>query len=148
MWMHVVVAQWVVLNASGSDLVVSLVQTASTLPLVLLAAPAGVLVDVLDRRRLLVVVELGMLVLGLLLALAIFVGRGSPGVVLSVTFLVGCGSALLWPAWQAIQPELVPRHQLAQATSLGAVNVNLARVVGPAVGGGLVAAVGAGTVFV
>lgn len=147
LWMYVVVAQWVVLNTSGSSVLVSLVQTASTLPMVLLAAPAGVLADLFDRRKLLVAIDLGMLVLGVLLALVVSLGYVTGVVVLGVTFLVGCGAAFLWPAWQAIQPELVPRAQLAQATSLGAVNVNLARVFGPALGGGLVAIIGAGPVF-
>jgi len=146
-WMHVVVAQWVVLNISGSAVLVALVQTAIALPMVLLAAPAGVLADVLDRRGLLILIQIAMAVLGGALALTTWLGNSSAGVVLTVTFLIGCGTAFLWPAWQAIQPELVPRAQLAQAASLGAVNVNVARVLGPALGGVLLAAVGAGAVF-
>ena len=147
MWMLVAVMQWVVLSVSGSALLVSLVQTATTLPMVFLAAPAGVLADVLDRRSILVIVQLAMACLGGLLALAVVLGHSTAGVLLSLTFLMGCGAAFLWPAWQAVQPELVPRTQLAQATSLGAVNLNLARVIGPAVGGGLIAVVGAAALF-
>lgn len=147
LWMYVAVAQWVVLDLSGSPILVSLVQTASTLPMVLLAAPAGVFADVFDRRRLLIGIDLCLVVLGGLLAVMVGLGYGSAGFVLCVTFLVGCGAAFLWPVWQAIQPELVPRAQLAQAVSLGGINVNLARVAGPALGGGFVAAIGAGPVF-
>jgi MFS family permease len=146
-WMQTVGAQWLIVSASGSALLVGLVQTASTLPMVLLAAPAGVLADILDRRRLLVWVQLSMMVAGAALAALTFMGLSTPGVVLGFTFLLGCGAALIWPAWQAIQPELVPRQQIPQASSLAAVNVNLARSVGPALGGILVAAVGAGWVF-
>jgi len=146
-WMHVVVAQWVTLRVSGSPLLVALVQTASTLPMVLLAAPAGVLADVLDRRKVLIVVELGMFVSGAVLALTTLLGCGTAVAMLAFTFLIGCGSAVLWPAWQATQPELVARSQIAQATSLGSVNVNLARVFGPALGGALIAVAGAGIVF-
>jgi len=146
-WMQTVGAQWLIVTVSGSALLVGLVQTASTLPMVLLAAPAGVLADILDRRRLLVRVQLGMVLAGAALAALTFLGRSTPAVVLGFTFLLGCGAALIWPAWQAIQPELVPRAQIPQASSLAAVNVNLARSVGPALGGILVAAVGAGWVF-
>ena len=146
-WMQTVGAQWVVVSASGSAALVALVQTASTLPAVLLAAPAGVLADVLDRRRVLVAVQSTMVVVAGVLAVLTLTGRAGPGVVLAFTFLLGAGAAFVGPAWQAIQPELVPRAQLPQAAALGAVNMNLARAVGPALGGALVAAAGAGWVF-
>jgi MFS family permease len=123
------------------------VQTASTLPVVLLAAPAGVLADVLDRRRVLVSVQLTMVAVAGLLAALTATGVAGTAVVLTFTFLLGCGAAFIGPAWQAIQPELVPRRELAQAAALGAVNMNLARAVGPAVGGLLVATAGASVVF-
>jgi MFS family permease len=146
-WMQTVGAQWVIVSASGSAALVSLVQTASTLPVVLLAAPAGVLADVLDRRRVLVTVQSSMVVIAAVLATLTFLGDVDPTVMLGFTFLLGVGAAFIGPAWQAIQPELVPRAQLPQAAALGAVNMNLARAVGPAIGGLLVAAVGAGWVF-
>jgi MFS family permease len=146
-WMQTVGAQWVIVSASGSVALVSLVQTASTLPVVLLAAPAGVLADVLDRRRVLVTVQSVMVVIAAALAALTFLGDVDPTVMLGFTFLLGAGAAFVGPAWQAIQPELVPRAQLPQAAALGAVNMNLARAVGPAIAGVLVAAVGAGWVF-
>lgn len=146
-WMQTVAAQWVIVSGSRSALLVSLVQTASTLPVVLLAAPAGVLADVLDRRRVLVIVQLFMVAVAGVLALLTFAGDVGPGVLLAFTFLLGCGAAFVAPAWQAIQPELVPRAQLPQAAALGAVNMNLGRAIGPAIGGALVAAAGAGWVF-
>ena len=146
-WMQTVAAQWLIVSASGSVALVSLVQTASTLPVVLLAAPAGVLADVLDRRRVLVGVQLVMVGVAAVLAVMTFIGGVTPGVLLGFTFLLGCGAAFITPAWQAIQPELVPRTQLPQASALGAVNMNVARAIGPALGGALVAAAGAGWVF-
>lgn len=146
-WMQTVGAQWVVVSASGSAALVASVQTASTLPVVLLAAPAGVLADVLDRRRVLVAVQSAMVVIAGTLAVLTFAGDLSPYLVLLFTFLLGCGAAFVGPAWQAIQPELVPRAQIPQAAALGSVNMNLARAVGPALGGALVAATGAGSVF-
>jgi MFS family permease len=146
-WMQTVGAQWVIVSASGSAALVSLVQTASTLPVVLLAAPAGVLADVLDRRRVLVSVQSSMVVVAAVLAALTLTGHVHPATMLGFTFLLGCGAAFVAPAWQAIQPELVPRVQLPQAAALGSVNMNLARAIGPAVGGLLVAAAGAGWVF-
>src|SRR4051794_27524715 len=145
--MQTVGAQWVVVTTSGSAALVSLVQTASTAPVLLLAAPAGVLADVLDRRRVLVTVQLSMVVVAGVLAGLTFGGVRNPTVVLVFTFLLGCGGAFIAPAWQAIQSELVPRPQLPQASALGAVNMNLARAIGPALGGLLVASAGTGWVF-
>lgn len=146
-WMQTVGAQWLIVTATGSAVLVGLVQTASTLPMVLLAAPAGVLADILDRRRLLVWVQLAMVLAGGALAALAALDLATPAVVLGFTFLLGCGAALIWPAWQAIQPELVPRSQIPQASALAGVNMNVARAVGPALGGALVAAAGAGWVF-
>ena len=81
------------------------------------------------------------------LAGAAFAGADSPAVILGLTFLLGCGNAVASPAWQAIQPDLVDRALLPQAAALNGVNMNLARAVGPAIGGLVVATAGAGWVF-
>ncbi|MGX1225450.1 MFS transporter [Streptomyces ambofaciens] len=144
-WMQTVGAQWLLLGHSAALL--TLVQTASSLPVVLLALPSGVLADRYDRRKVLLAAQFAMLVVSTALTVLAFQGAPSPGVLLGLTFLMGCGTALMGPAWQAIQPELVEREQLGQAAALGAVNMNLARAVGPAVGGAVVAGAGAGWVF-
>lgn len=144
-WVQSVGAQWLVLDHGPT--VVALVQTASTLPAFMFALPAGVLADLTDRKRLLVWAQLFMTVVAALLAVATFTGGMTPGLLLTLTFLLGCGSALVGPAWQAIQPELVPREQLKQASALGAVNMNIARAVGPALGGLLVSVAGIGWTF-
>ncbi|MFF5408629.1 MFS transporter [Streptomyces misionensis] len=144
-WMQTVGAQWLLLGHGAA--LVTLVQTASSLPVVLLALPSGVLADRHDRRKLLLTAQFAMLAVSAVLTVLAFRGALAPGPLLALTFLLGCGTALMGPAWQAIQPELVAREQLGQAAALGAVNMNLARAVGPALGGAVVAAAGAGWVF-
>jgi len=144
-WMQTVGAQWLLVGYS--PLLVSLVQTAASLPIVLLALPAGAWADLVDRRRLLLGAQAGMFLSAATLAGATFVGVPSPAVILGLTFLLGCGNAVAGPAWQAIQPDLVDRAVLPQAAALNGVNMNLARAVGPAVGGLLVATAGPAWVF-
>jgi MFS family permease len=128
-------------------LLVSLVQTASTLPIVMLALPAGAWADLVDRRRLLLGAQLAMFLAAAALAAVTFLGATSPALILGLTFALGCGNAVASTAWQAIQPDLVDRGLLPQAAALNGLNMNVARAVGPAVGGLVVAAIGAGWVF-
>ncbi|MEW2288451.1 MFS transporter [Streptomyces sp. NPDC047841] len=144
-WMQTVGAQWLLVGHGAA--LVTLVQTAAGLPVVLLALPAGVVADRFDRRSVLLAAQFAMLAVSGVLAVLAFLDVLTPAVLLVLTFLLGCGTALMGPAWQAIQPELVERRRLGQAAALGAVNVNLARAVGPALGGAVVAAAGAGWVF-
>ncbi|GGV94369.1 MFS transporter [Streptomyces gelaticus] len=144
-WMQTVGAQWLLVGQDAA--LVTLVQTASSLPVVLLALPSGVLADRYDRRKVLLAAQFAMLAISTVLTVLAFADELTPGLLLGLTFLLGCGTALMGPAWQAIQPELVERSQLGQAAALGAVNMNLARALGPAVGGAVVAAAGAGWVF-
>ncbi len=144
-WMQTVGAQWLLVGDGAA--LVTLVQTAASLPVVLLALPAGVIADRFDRRSVLLAAQFAMLVASGALAVLAFTDALSSTVLLVLTFVLGCGAALMGPAWQAIQPELVERRRLGQAAALGAVNMNLARAVGPALGGVVVAAAGAGWVF-
>ncbi|MCX4767209.1 MFS transporter [Streptomyces sp. NBC_01275] len=144
-WMQTVGAQWLLIGHGAT--LVTLVQTASSLPIVLLALPSGVLADRFDRRGLLLVAQFAMFAVSAALTVLAFADALAPVPLLCLTFAMGCGSALMGPAWQAVQPELVDRDQLGQVSALGAVNVNLARAVGPALGGVVVAAADAGWVF-
>jgi len=126
---------------------VSLVQTASTLPVVLLALPGGVLADSFDRRRLLLAVQSYMAAVGVILTVLTSLGQMRPPVLLLLTFALGVGTALTAPTYQALIPELVPRSQLAAASALGAVSMNLARAIGPAIAGLLISHVGTAAVF-
>ena len=146
-WMQVVGAQWLLIGEPNATTLVALVQTAISLPLVLLALPSGVLADVFDRRRLLIGAQTYQGLVAVSMAAITLSGRMTPVLLLTMTFALSCGAALMIPAWQAIQPDLVPREQIPSAMALSGVNINVARAVGPAIAGALVAAAGAGWVF-
>jgi MFS family permease len=147
LWMQTVGAQWFLVEHHSSATVIALVQTASLLPTLFLALPAGGLADLLNRRRLLVVVSTYTAVAAGATTVLAFTDVLTPSMLLAMTFLLGCGSALSSPAWQAIQPELVTKEQIPAASALGSVTVNGARAVGPALGGVIVAAAGPAAVF-
>jgi MFS family permease len=146
-WMQSVGAVWQIGTVSGSPALVALVQTATSLPIVLLALPSGAAADVLDRRRLLLTTQSWMLVSAAALCLVTVAGLASPAVVLTLTFLLGLGNAANAPAWQATIPELVGGRELSAAVALNSAGFNIGRAVGPAIGGLIVAAAGPAAVF-
>ena len=146
-WMQTVGAQWLLVNQPHASILVALVQTADMLPDVLLAYVGGVLADTFDRRLLLIIVQGCQVIIGLVLTILTIVGQMPPALLLTLTFLLGAGSAFSVPAYQALIPDLVPRPQLQSASALGSINVNLARAVGPAIAGVLITRVGVGAVF-
>ncbi|MET7807584.1 MFS transporter [Micromonospora chersina] len=146
-WMQTVGAQWLLVDRPNAPTLVSLVQTASMLPVLLLALPAGALADTFDRRRLLIAVQCFLAAVGVLLTALTAADHMPPALLLTLTFGLGVGQALTLPAWQAVIPELVPRAQLVSAAALGSISVKLARSVGPAVAGVLVARAGVAVVF-
>jgi MFS family permease len=145
--MHGVGAGWLMTAMSPSPLIVALVQAATMLPMFLLVLPAGVLGDILDRRKLLIFAELWALVSALLLGVFTLLGWMSPWILLLFTFTLGVGSALATPPFQSIVPELVPRDRLPSAVALNSMGVNIARAVGPAIGGVLISMTGPASVF-
>ena len=140
--MQTVGAQWLLVDAPNAAALVSLVQTANTLPVMLLALAGGVLADAFDRRWLLLVVQAYFFSIGLLLVVLTLAGQMSPALLLVFTFVLGAGVALQQPSWGATIPELVPRTQLRAASRLDLVNVNLSRAVGPALAGLVIAHLG------
>jgi predicted MFS family arabinose efflux permease len=146
-WMQTVGAQWLMLTLTGSATYIALVQTAASLPVVLFAVAAGAIGDLVDRRRFLLIAQGFMLVAATALGVLTLAGLVTPWLLLALIFAVGTGQALTSPTWQTLQPELVPPAERVQAISLGAVNQNLARAIGPAIGGVLLAATSAGTLF-
>ena len=146
-WMQTVAAEWLILTLTSSATYVALVQTASSLPVVLFALLAGAAGDLVDRRRFLLFTQTLMLLAATALGALAIAGLVTPWLLLALIFAVGSGQALTAPTWQTLQPELVPPEERQQAISFGAVNQNLARAVGPAIGGVLLAATSAGTVF-
>src|SRR5258705_12417840 len=146
-WMQTVGAQWFLVERHASPTVIALVQTASLTPTLMLALFAGALADRVDRRWLLIAVQAyGAVATAVLTALA-FAGVLDAVSLLVLMFAIGCAAAVTTPAWQAIQPELVPREQLRSAASLGGVAIDAARAVGPPTAGELVPATGAAAVF-
>jgi MFS family permease len=146
-WMQSVAAQWFLVEKHSSDVVVALVQTASLGPTLLFGLFAGVLADLFDRRRLLIYLQSYAVLVALILAVMTFLGRLNSVSLLMFTLALGCAAALAAPAWQAIQPEVVPREQIPAVSTLGSVAGNAARAVGPAIGGVVVALAGPAAVF-
>ena len=146
-WMQDVGESWLMTSLSPSPLLVALIETAGSLPVVLAALPAGALADIVDRRRLLLFLQVWMVIVAAVMGAVALMGLMTPGRLLSLTFLLGIGSAVSNPAWQAITPELVPASDLPAALSLSGVSINIARAIGPAIGGLIVAASGPWAVF-
>ncbi len=146
-WMQTVGAQWLLVHQPHASILVALVQTADMLPDVLFAYVGGVLADTFDRRWLLIVVQGCLVITGLALTLLTITGQMPPALLLTLTFLLGAGSAFSVPAYQAIIPDLVPRDEIPSASALGSININLGRAVGPAIAGVLITQVGVGAVF-
>ncbi|MCV3273473.1 MFS transporter [Roseobacter sinensis] len=141
-WMNDVGAGWLMTELSPSPLVVAGVQAATTLPVFLFALLAGAVADIVDRRRMLLVVNgLTFIVVSALAAL-VALDAMTPGLLLVFTFLIGTGAAFLAPAWQAIVPKLVPREALGSAIALNSMGINVSRAIGPALAGFLIVTVG------
>jgi predicted MFS family arabinose efflux permease len=134
-WMHDLAAGWLMATLAPTPSMVALVQAASTLPVCLLALPAGTLADRMDRRRLLIVVQTAMLLLASLLGTLVLLNRVGEWTLLAVTFALGVCVAVISPTWQAIMPRLVSRENLQPAIALHAVGVNISRAIGPAIAG-------------
>ena len=140
-------AAWAMTTMAPSALLVALVQTATNLPVFLLGVPAGAIGDIVDRRKLLLVTQAWMLAAAAALGILSLTGTIGPWTLLWLTFALGLGATMNGPAWQAIMPELVPKSELPAAIALNSLGFNLARAIGPALGGLVVAAIGAGAAF-
>ncbi len=146
-WMQTVGAQWLMLTLTGSATYVALVQSAASVPIFLFAVLAGTVGDLVDRRRFLIGAQTYMFLVATALGILAILKLVSPWSLLALIFGVGIGQALTAPTWQTLQPELVDPDERIQAISLGSVNQNLARAVGPAIGGAVLAATSAGVLF-
>jgi MFS family permease len=147
-WMQNVGAAWLMTELAPSALLVALVQTATNLPVFLLGVPAGAAGDLFNRRKLLLGTQGLMLAAAAVLGVMTLNGSTGPWTLLWLTFALGLGATMNGPTWQAIMPDLVPRSELPAAIALNSVGFNLARAVGPALGGAVVAAIGAGAAFI
>jgi MFS family permease len=147
-WMQNVAAAWMMATLSASPVLIALVQTATTLPVFLLGLPAGAIADIVDRRKLLLWTQGWMLAAAALLGLITLSGHVGPIALLLLTFALGAGSTMNGPAWQATIPQLVPREQLASAIALNSVQFNIARAIGPALGGLVISIWNPGVAFI
>jgi MFS family permease len=146
-WMQTVGAQWFLVHAANAAILVALVQVADTLPDALFGLVGGVLADLFDRRRLLLVVQLGLGVVAVALAVLTFLGQMTAPLLLAFTFALGSASVFANPAFQSLIPDIVPREELRAAAALGSISINLSRVVGPALAGLVIARLGIAAVF-
>lgn len=140
-------AAWMMTTIATSDDMVALVQASTTLPVMIFSLAAGVLADSFDRRNVMLVAQILMMVVSACLAVFAVAGWLSPWLLLAFTFCIGCGTALHNPSWQASMGDLVPREDLPGAVTLNSMGYNLMRSVGPAVGGLIVALAGAAFAF-
>jgi MFS family permease len=134
-WMQDTAGTWLMTVLTTSPLLIALMQTAASLPVVILGLLAGATADIFDRRRLLIFWQAWMLTAVAFLSVLTFFDIISPWILLMLTFLLNIGAAMNSPAWQAIVPEVIPRAQLPDAISLNSAGFNLARALGPALGG-------------
>ncbi|MDC7786042.1 MFS transporter [Rhodoplanes sp. TEM] len=146
-WMYNAAAGWLIAVLDPRPLTVSLVQVATMLPMALVALPAGALADIVDRRRLLIVVQAATMAASALLGLIVLAGIATPTLVLAFTFAAGVGAAMVAPAWQAVVPQLVPKADLPGAVALNSVGINISRALGPALAGLAIAALGLASPF-
>ncbi|GLK56841.1 MFS family permease [Methylopila capsulata] len=146
-FMRDIASAWIVTDLAASPVAVALVQAAGTLPIFLLAIPAGVLSDILDRRKLLIAIQVLLGLVSLTLAVMAASGALTVATLVGLTFIGGVGAALMGPTWQSIVPELVPKTELRDAVALNSLGINVARSIGPAAGGLLLGAVGAAATY-
>jgi MFS family permease/quinol monooxygenase YgiN len=139
--------KWQMAHLSSSPLLVALIETGTTLPVLMLGLAAGAVADILDRRRLLLTTQIFMLACAAVLSGLTFLHHITPAVLLTMSFLIGVGSALSMPAFQAVVPELLDRRHLAGGVALNSAGFNVSRAVGPALGGLVVGLLGAGWAF-
>jgi MFS family permease len=128
-------ASWLMTGLNPDAFVVSLVQVAASLPMFLFALPAGALADIIDRRRLLIAIQVAVTVLVAAFGILVWRSWVTPDILLVFTFLSAAAAALIMPAWQAIVPQLVPRQHLKSAVALNSIGLNLSRAIGPALAG-------------
>ncbi|WP_159945897.1 MFS transporter [Rhizobium sp. 18065] len=140
-------AAWMMASISSSENMVALVQASNTGPIMLFSLVAGAIADSFDRRRVMIASQLFMVTISALLALFAYLDLITPWALLAFTFLIGCGTALNNPSWQASVGDMVPRADLPAAVSLNSMGFNITRSVGPAIGGLIVAAAGAAAAF-
>lgn len=147
MWMNDVAAAWMMATLTTKPLLVALVQTASTLPILLLGLPSGALADSLDRKRYFLTTQLWVAAVAVALSTVVLIDKATPNLLLLLVFANGIGMAMRWPVFAAIVPELVSRAQLPAALALNGLSMNASRIIGPLLAGMVIASAGSAWVF-
>lgn len=147
-WVRDTASAWAMTEFAPSPIMVAAVQAAATLPVFLFSLPAGALADIVDRRRMMIVVQAGLALVSLALALLALWGRLDPVALLLLTLAGGVGAALTGPVWQSIVPELVPRPDLKPAVALNSLGINISRAIGPALAGAIIVGAGVAAAYV
>jgi predicted MFS family arabinose efflux permease len=146
-WMQNIGTGWLMTSLTTSPMMIGLVQAAMSLPVFLVVLPAGALADMVDRRKLLIAAQIWMLVAAAVLGVLTIMNMVTPSLLLLLTFLLGFGAVMNDPAWQAITPDVVSPHRFASAVALNSAGFNVARAIGPALGGIVIAVAGSGPAF-
>ncbi len=146
-WMQNIATGWLMTSLTHSPMWVALVQVALSLPVFLIALPAGALADMVDRRKFLLLTQTSMVAACAALGVLTITGTCTPRLLLTFTFLLGLGAVMNDPAWQAVTPDLVPAAKLPAAVALNSAGFNIARAAGPALGGLVIATVGPSPAF-
>jgi MFS family permease len=146
-WMQNIATGWLMTSLTASPIWVSLVQAALSLPVFLIALPAGALADMIDRRKFLLFTQTSMVAAAGVLGGLTITHAVTPQLLLVFTFLLGVGAVMNDPAWQALTPDLVPTPKLGAAVALNAAGFNIARAIGPALGGLVIVTAGSGVAF-
>jgi MFS family permease len=146
-WLQSVAQSWVMLSLTSSAVLVAMVTTCATIPAMALTLPSGVLADRFDRRRVLLFAQGLLVVITGALAVVTWLRLVTVAAILGTCVGLGVGSALSVPAWQTLVPELVPRREMPEAVTLNSVAFNIARALGPALAGLVLAAAGPAVAF-
>jgi MFS family permease len=146
-WMQNIATGWLMTSLTHSPMWVAMVQVALSLPVFLIALPAGALADMVDRRKFLLLTQTSMVAACAVLGVLTITGTCTPQLLLGFTFLLGLGAVMNDPAWQALTPDLVPVSKLPAAVALNSAGFNIARAAGPALGGLVIATAGASPAF-
>ncbi|MBL4743861.1 MAG: MFS transporter [Cycloclasticus sp.] len=146
-WMNEIGVIWLMTTLTSSSLHIALVQTAISLPFLLLAYPSGVLADIFNRRRILFIFNVVLFLSALVLTFAAYRGNLTPFVLLLLTFMLNISNTMMRPAWAASVPDFVPREDLPSAITLNTLSNNVTRAIGPAIGGYIIYTFGTTVVF-
>ena len=146
-WMQNIATGWLMTSLTHSPVWVALVQVAVSVPVFLIALPAGALADIVDRRKFLLVTQAFMVAAAAILGILAVTHTVTPHSLIVLTFLLGVGAVMNDPGWQALTPDLVPASKLPAAVALNSAGFNIARAAGPALGGVVIAAAGSDAAF-